>query len=154
MGGGIYNSANEASSYPGSLTTVNVTIVENNEGGGLYVNSGTAGLYNTIVALNANGGTADDIATSTGISVAPGSSNDLTGTGGSGGLSTAAASGNVLGVSTAGLALGPLANNGGPTQTIALLAGSLAIDAGSNTMAKTLRNHHRPARRPPRRAVQ
>jgi CSLREA domain-containing protein len=28
--------------------------------------------------------------------------------------------------------LGPLANNGGPTQTHALLAGSLAIDAGSN----------------------
>ena len=28
--------------------------------------------------------------------------------------------------------LGPLANNGGPTQTIALLPGSLAIDAGSN----------------------
>ena len=31
--------------------------------------------------------------------------------------------------------LGLLANNGGPTQTIALLAGSPAIDAGSNALA-------------------
>ena len=31
--------------------------------------------------------------------------------------------------------LGPLANNGGPTQTMALLAGSPAIDAGSNALA-------------------
>jgi hypothetical protein len=31
--------------------------------------------------------------------------------------------------------LAPLANNGGPTQTLALLAGSPAIDAGDNTLA-------------------
>jgi hypothetical protein len=31
--------------------------------------------------------------------------------------------------------LGPLANNGGPTQTLALLAGIPAIDAGSNALA-------------------
>ena len=31
--------------------------------------------------------------------------------------------------------LGPLANNGGATQTMALLTGSLAIDAGSNALA-------------------
>ncbi len=31
--------------------------------------------------------------------------------------------------------LGPLANNGGPTQTMALLAGSPAIDAGANPLA-------------------
>lgn len=34
-----------------------------------------------------------------------------------------------------GAAGGALADNGGPTQTIALLAGSLAIDAGSNALA-------------------
>ncbi len=33
--------------------------------------------------------------------------------------------------------LGSLDNNGGPTQTIALLAGSPAIDAGSNPLALT-----------------
>jgi hypothetical protein len=32
--------------------------------------------------------------------------------------------------------LGPLANNGGPTQTMALLLGSPAINAGSNSLAK------------------
>ena len=32
--------------------------------------------------------------------------------------------------------LGPLQNNGGPTQTMALLSGSPAIDAGSNALAK------------------
>ncbi|MEO6688130.1 MAG: choice-of-anchor Q domain-containing protein, partial [Dokdonella sp.] len=31
--------------------------------------------------------------------------------------------------------LGPLQNNGGPTKTLALLAGSVAIDAGSNALA-------------------
>ena len=31
--------------------------------------------------------------------------------------------------------LGPLANNGGPTQTMALLPGSPAINAGSNALA-------------------
>jgi CSLREA domain-containing protein len=34
-------------------------------------------------------------------------------------------------------ALGPLASNGGPTQTLALLAGSQAIDAGGATCART-----------------
>ena len=34
--------------------------------------------------------------------------------------------------------LGPIANNGGPTQTLLPLAGSLAIDAGSNTGCPTL----------------
>ncbi len=40
---------------------------------------------------------------------------------------------NLLGVTDPGIGL--LANNGGPTQTIALLAGSPAIDAGSNALA-------------------
>ncbi|MCB0108002.1 MAG: hypothetical protein KDE53_18900 [Caldilineaceae bacterium] len=36
-------------------------------------------------------------------------------------------------VDAAALNLGPLTNNGGPTATIALNAGSVAIDAGDNT---------------------
>src|SRR5207244_1169013 len=58
------------------------------------------------------------------------SSYNLIGTGGSGGLSNGV-KGNQVGVANPGL--GALANNGGPTQTIALLAGSSAIDKGSNT---------------------
>ena len=41
--------------------------------------------------------------------------------------------GNQVGVANPGL--GPLADNGGPTQTIALMTGSPAIDAGSNALA-------------------
>jgi CSLREA domain-containing protein len=41
-------------------------------------------------------------------------------------------------VSLADLMLGPLADNGGPTQTIALGPGSVAIDAGDNSAAECL----------------
>src|SRR5262249_35055327 len=39
--------------------------------------------------------------------------------------------------------LGTLQNNGGPTQTLALLAGSPAIDAGSNALASSLTSDQR-----------
>ncbi len=56
---------------------------------------------------------------------------NLIGTGGSGGLTNT--NGNQVGVVDPDL--GPLAYYGGPTQTIALLPGSPAIDAGSNALA-------------------
>ena len=59
---------------------------------------------------------------------------NLIGAGKSGGLKTGV-NGNRVGVSLTQLKLGTLANNGGPTRTIALLAGSIAIDAGSNAKA-------------------
>src|SRR5439155_2067494 len=59
----------------------------------------------------------------------PSSASNLVGTGGSGGL-TNGVNGNQVGVSNPGL--GSLVNNGGPTQTIALLPGSPAIDHGGN----------------------
>ncbi len=125
-GGGIYASNS-------ALTIVNSTIADNtlgtaDGGAGLTDGSVPINLYNTIVAGNTDtpGNTADDIAgTVAGL-------NNLVGTGGSGGLS--AVGGNLVGVVDPGLAPG-LANNGGPTQTIALVAGSPAIDAGSNALA-------------------
>jgi hypothetical protein len=51
-----------------------------------------------------------------------------------GGLSNGA-NGNIIAPSVAALNLGTLANNGGPTQTIALLANSPAINAGDNSLA-------------------
>jgi hypothetical protein len=114
-GGGILATA-------GALTSVNVTIAYN-AGGGLDVTGGTATLDNTIVALNTGG----DI---TGTVTVSGSFN-LIGTGGSGGL-TNGINGNQVDVSVANVGLAPgLANNGGPTQTIALLPTSVAIQAGS-----------------------
>ena len=118
-GGGIFE-------LSGTVTVSDCTIADNSAaiyGGGLWVNTGTATLDNTIVALN-----------NTDISggVSSSSAYNLIGTGGSGGL-TSGVNGNQVGVANPGLS--PLRDYGGPTQTIALLPGSPAIDAGSNALA-------------------
>ena len=64
--------------------------------------------------------------------MSPSSAYNLIGTGGSGGLIDGN-NGNQVGIANPGL--GRLADNGGPTPTIALLAGSPAIDTGSNALA-------------------
>ncbi len=124
-GGGIFST--------GDLTLVNTTIADNSlstgtGGGGLDANQGSTTLYNTIVASNTDGNGKANNAVG---SLAPTSVNNLFGSGGSGGLS--ALYGNLVNVSN--VALGTLASNGGPTETIALLAGSPAIDAGANTIS-------------------
>ena len=118
-GGGILNS--------GNLMAVNVTIAHNSAGeqaGGGIANTGSALLNNTIVAANQGGDAAGSLT----------GSYDLIGDG-SGGLSVS--NHNLLGTSAFPLdaKLAPLADNGGPTQTIALLPGSPAIDAGGNSLA-------------------
>jgi CSLREA domain-containing protein len=97
-------------------------------GGGLSANSGAVYpnhvlLHNTIVARNTAGGAASDISGA----VEPLSSHNLIGTGGAGGLADGS-DGNLVDV--ADPRLGTLADNGGPTQTLALLRGSPAVDAG------------------------
>ncbi len=125
-GGGIVNFA--------TLTAVNTTIAYNDTGapsaigGGLYAYSGTTILYNTIVAANTADDGADDIVGA----IASSSSNNLVGVDETGSV---ASSINPIVIGTANPGLGLLAYNGGPTQTIALLAGSPAIDAGSNALA-------------------
>ena len=132
-GGGIAN--------VGTLTVVNSTVADNNVasgglGGGLDSIAGTATLDNTIVALNTSGtgssAPADDIAGT----VSSASAYNLVGTGGSGGLSNGY-NGDLVGVVNPGL--GTLADDGGPTPTIALLPGSPAINAGSNALAVNAR---------------
>ncbi len=93
-------------------------------GGGLDVNGGTAILDNSILALNTS-----DIAGT----VSSASANNLIGTGGSGGLVNGV-HGNLVGVANPGLDPNGLQNNGGPTQTIAVLPGSPAIGAGSDNI--------------------
>ncbi len=99
----------------GTLTLTNVTITGNTApgGAGIAVLSGTATLTNTIVQ-SSSGANCDGTITSSGHNLDSGST---CGFSAPGDLS-----------STAPL-LGPLANNGGPTLTHALLAGSPAIDA-------------------------
>jgi hypothetical protein len=124
VGGGLFNS--------GTATLVACTISGNttyNSGAGIYAGS-TLTLNNTIVAGNESAPydsgsvSPSDIA---GTSVS--GSNDLVGTGGSAGLSSTT---NQLGVADPDL--GPLADNGGPTATMALLPGSLAIGNGSEAL--------------------
>ena len=137
-GGGIYNfgtysanvsnstfSGNNADSGGGILNTStlsvsNSTFSGNNadSGGGIY-NTGTLNLSNTILANSASGGDCD---------------ND-SGTVNAFGINLVQTGGCIIsGAITAASQLGPLADNGGPTQTMALLAGSPAIDAADNAI--------------------
>jgi CSLREA domain-containing protein len=129
VGGGIDHES-------GIIRLINSTVTNNRsdsdntgaeQGGGLRRLAGTATLKSTIVAGNfvGSGTSANDIAGTLDAS----SSFNLIGTGGSGGLSNGV--NNNL-VAIAQPLLGPLANNGGPTQTHALLPGSPAIDAANN----------------------
>jgi CSLREA domain-containing protein len=114
-GGGIYNS--------GTLALNNVTIANNtaNNGGGILNDVGTVEFRNTIIAGN------------TAVS-APNCSDTLSSLGynlvqdTSGCTITGDTTGNIIGQDPL---LGPLQNNGGKTETHALLLGSPAIDAGN-----------------------
>ena len=115
-GGGIANN--------GEFAMFNVTVSSNSaglKGGGIF-NDGMVTMSNTLVAGNSNSSGASDI-----LGPVSGTHN-LIGTGGSGGLINGA-NGNIVGVVNPGLA--PLGDYGGPTQTMALLPGSPAINTGT-----------------------
>jgi hypothetical protein len=160
IGGGIFNSGrgtvtltnctlddNHASFSGGALfneklvTMTNCTVADNTEtgaggqGGGLYnVTGATLNLLNTLVARNAASTGPDVFGPIAGTSL-----NNLIGNGdGSTGLANGVG-GNQVGttVSPINPGLSVLQNNGGPTQTVALLAGSPAINRGTNTGAPT-----------------
>jgi hypothetical protein len=123
----------------GASTLTSVTITDNvtsSQGGGAVFQNpdlGTLLLHNTIVAgnfLDVEGGAASDVVGT----LDPNSSYNLIGTGGSGGLSDGV-NNNLVGVSDPGL--GSLADNGGPTQTCALLPGSPASGAGDPSQLGT-----------------
>ena len=107
LGGGIYNA--------GTTTATNSTFSANNagSGGGIWNNSGSLSLANSIVSGN----------TAT-------SNPDLGG-------SYTDNGGNQVGAS--GISLAPLANYGGPTQTMVALPGSPAICAGTLANATAAR---------------
>lgn len=123
-----------------ALTAINSTVAQNSassgQTGGIYqwIFDGTPAitLKNTIVAQNTDNGTAPDLRIIGGANVTVTHSliGDNTGTG----LTEGHGGGNLIGGPTNGLIdplLGALADNGGPTQTMELLTGSPAIDAGS-----------------------
>jgi predicted outer membrane repeat protein len=135
-GGGLENA--------GTATLTSVTVTANvareahspgsdGLGGGVYNQSGTMLLHNSIVAGNFRGdpgGPADDVRGA----LSANSSYDLIGTGGSGGL-TNGVNHNLVGVSDARLAA--LAYHGGLTLTCAVLTGSPALAAGDPSLLGT-----------------
>lgn len=125
-----------------SLSVTNSTLSGNSAGnraGGVFAGGTIAALQNSIVAGNTDSGTAPDLLRSAGSLIVAGS---LIGDNNGSGLAPAPIgvpdiNGNLIGthVSPIDPLLGPLANNGGPTQTMALLPGSPTINAGSNALA-------------------
>jgi predicted outer membrane repeat protein len=125
--------------FDSTLTVTSCTITANSagSGGGIQVSGTTATLRNTIVAVNLN--TATGLADDVNGALDPGSSYNLIGDGtGMTGISDMV-NGNQVGnrIQPINPMLGPLADNGGPTQTCALLVGSPAIRAGDPALAGT-----------------
>lgn len=124
LGGGIYDGG-------GRVTVINSTISGNTaqfRGGGITTN-GTLRANNTIIALNTSptGPDVYGVLNSQGFNVV-----------GIGlGASITAQPTDQIGATAAQLNLGPLQNNGGPTQTHALLSASIAIDKGQSFGATT-----------------
>ncbi len=144
--------------FEAPLTISQSTLTDNHatksSGGGVYIYSGTTPLIiqNSIIAGNSDVGIAPDMrclqagtTTVTNSLVGRETGTGLTATVGA----IPDAKGNFVGGDTDPLRidpkLGPLANNGGPTQTHALLAGGLAIDHGSNAAAVDVTQSGSPA---------
>jgi hypothetical protein len=151
-GGGVFNS--------GTLTFYNSTVADNEasgttgEGGGLYISSGTLSLYNVTVALNSAGGGVYQAGGTVNAYNSLFADNGYTGASGqagadysnsASGAGAAVAYNSVFGsqpvgvingggpfVGNPGLSSSGLQPNGGPTQTIAIVAGSDAIGNGLN----------------------
>jgi len=155
LGGAIYNDA--------ALTGAFLTIAGNSaaDGGGVYNNSGGGNgtipsLKDSIIAGN-SATTAPDIDLQDPPSTPPTRnviSYTFIGNGSSGlansGISNKDANHNLVGSSSAMPSwLGPLANNGGPTQTMALLPGSPAIGAGTSVSSVSTDQRGQPLDRPP-----
>lgn len=111
-GGGIRNDQ-------GNVALTNCTFFGNRatEGGGIYTVNGTLTVTNTVIAGTLAGGNCSGL-------FAAASTHNLSDD------DTCGAS--FVQVDAAALNLGALANNGGPTATIALNAGSVAINAGED----------------------
>ena len=131
--GGVF--ARRYYSYGSAIDILNSTITNNSaaSGGGLYsAGNAIVSLKNSIVVDNTttDGTTASNIA---GANLDSGSSHNLVGTGGTGGLNPAQS--NLVNKTVTEAALSPLGFYGGVTQTHAPLPNSLAIDHGSDSIA-------------------
>jgi CSLREA domain-containing protein len=156
-GGGIDNfgdaavinstiTGNHASDYGGGVMSVgehgtktttitNSTISGNSaglRGGGIWDDflPATVILKNTIVGLNTTTSSGADV-------TGPLTSQGHNIIGSTSGATITPQTGDQFNITAAQLNLGPLANNGGPTQTIALNSGSIAINAGDDCVVQS-----------------
>jgi hypothetical protein len=127
QGGAVYNQAGATASF------VNTTVADNAasvQGGGVFNDTATVSLGNTIIARNV-AGTAPVASDAFGFFGSLGHNLIGTTAGGSGFIAS-----DITNVPNANVGLAAtIAVNQGPTPTLALLAGSPAIDAGSNALA-------------------
>jgi hypothetical protein len=137
VSGNTATSGNGGGIEASTATLTNCTVAENvaHTGGGLFrAPFGTFTLKNTIVALNLTDsvGTGPDVAGDPFTSAGHNLIGDGTGDTGF----TNGVNGDIVGTAAAPIdpRLGALASNGGRTKTMALLAGSPAIDRGDNTV--------------------
>jgi hypothetical protein len=133
LGGGVYEETLAGFTSHFFDTTIAFNQAGGNANPGAGINSQTLTslyLYNTIVAGNTivGGATANDIAGK----VNTKSANNLIGDSGSAGGLSNGTKGNIIGVASPGLS--SLGFHGGPTQTIMLLPGSPALNAGNNSL--------------------
>ena len=131
--------------FGGTVTLTNATITNNtaagaNSASGVYRDGGTINSNNTIIAANVNNSTVPDVSGAGFVS----QGYNLIGNVGT--VTAFNQTGDQTGTSAAPLDpnLGPLQNNGGTTQTHALLAGSIAIDTGNSTLTTDQRGFMRP----------
>jgi hypothetical protein len=145
-GGGLYSGSGQA-------TIISSTVSDNSvlgvgaKGGGVYSDTGSISLINAIVAANTamTFSSGPDLYFNNGNSTGTFAANhSLVGINTGAPLAAAPvgspdANGNLVGTSVAPIdpKLAALADNGGPTQTMALLADSPAIDAGGTTALTT-----------------
>ncbi len=133
-------------------STLTLNDADQGAGGAIFSYSSSVTITNSIVAGNTDDGTAPDVRKSpadaftvTNSLIGRNNGTGLTATSGT----TPGANGNLIGGNTNATriipGLGALANNGGPTQTHALLINSPAIDRGSNALAAGLTTDQRGA---------
>ena len=136
IGGGLHTDSS-------TVTLTNCTVTgntANNQGSGIeFFGSGTVTLSNNIVAGNAN----SDLDAPNG-GVYSSSGYNLIGSSVTGASSPFTQPGDRVNVNPADLKLGPLQDNGGPTQTRAIGRESAAFNAGSTTLTTDQRGVSRP----------
>jgi hypothetical protein len=144
-GGGIFNGSGGGFLNSRALTVTNSTIMLNRAdadgngdgtGGGIWTSSnGLTTADNTIVAGNVRGTAGGDQPDDLSGAVVPASAFNLIGDPAGSGALTDGVNGNIVGVASDQILDPVLRDNGGPTPTHALVAGSPALDAGSNALA-------------------